>query len=64
MSLSLKPQAISSRLKAGHESGFIVLIAVSACVQALVGEIQSSSPPITHPPSLLLGLIRLLACLC
>lgn len=27
MSLSLKPQATSSRLKAGHESGFIVLIA-------------------------------------
>lgn len=28
MSFSLKPQALNSHLKAGHEPGFIVLLAV------------------------------------
>lgn len=39
MSFSLKPQALNSHLKVDHEPGFIVLLAVSASVQALISEI-------------------------
>lgn len=44
MSFSLNSQALTSRLEAGHESGFIVLIAFSAYVQGLVSAIQYRSP--------------------
>lgn len=41
--LLFNPQGLISNLKASHESGFLVLIAIIACVQALVSEIQPRS---------------------